>query len=57
MADTFHFLDSDLTSEVMREFHKDMVAFAFAVDPAGTERYSTLGELDLDEYVRIGGPF
>ena len=56
MADNFHFLDSDLMSEVMREFHRDIVAFAYAVDPAGTERYATLGELDLDRYVRIGGP-
>ena len=57
MADNFHFLDCDLTSEIMREFNRDGVAFTYAVDPAGTERYATLGELDLDEYVRIGGPF
>ena len=56
MADNFHFQASDLTSEVFREFKRDVVEFAFAVDPAGTERYRTIGELDLDRYVRIGGP-
>ena len=56
MADNFHFLAADLTSEVFREFERNVVDFAFAVDPAGAERYKTIGELDLDRYVHIGGP-